>query len=223
MAAHDLRNPLAVIQAVIDSVERYYERMTEAQRQAKYENIRRSIKGMVELLNDTLTIGQAGSGKLKFKPESLDLVTFSQDLVAELQQATGNAQRIEFSHQGVCDTVHMDAKLLRHILSNLLSNALKYSPADSMVIFDIHCESSAVTFHIQDRGIGIPQADQARLFEAFHRAGNVGRTPGTGLGLAIVKQSVDLHGGTLSFESHEGVGTTFTVILPQIFLQNTSP
>ncbi len=69
-------------------------------------------------------------------------------------------------------------------------------------------------FRIQDEGIGIPEADQTRLFEPFHRAGNVGVTKGTGLGLAIVKQSAELHGGTISYETQEGVGTTFTVMLP---------
>jgi PAS domain S-box-containing protein len=216
MAAHDLRNPLAVIQAAIDSVERYYERMTEAQRQAKYENIRRSIKVMVELLDDTLMLGQVESGKLRFEPRPLDLIRFSQDLTSELQQATGGVQRIRVSHHGVCDRVEMDAKLLRHILGNLLSNAVKYSPDNSMVTLDIQCESDMVTFCIRDQGIGIPKAAQGRLFETFHRAENVGKTPGTGLGLAIVKQSVTLHEGTITFESEEGFGTTFTVILPQV-------
>jgi PAS domain S-box-containing protein len=215
MAAHDLRNPLAAILTTVEVVEKYHDRLTEEQRQARYDSIHRSIKAMIELLNDILTIGQAESGKLKFEPGLLDLVTFSQDLATELQQATGGTQRIELSYQGACDAVYMDAKLLRHILGNLLSNALKYSPADNPVSLEIQCEANVVISRIQDRGIGIPHADQARLFEVFHRAGNVGSTPGTGLGLAIVKQSVDLHGGTISFESEEGVGTTFTVVIPQ--------
>ena len=76
------------------------------------------------------------------------------------------------------------------------------------------CTREQTEIRVKDEGIGIPLADQAHLFEAFHRAENVGTTPGTGLGLAIVKQSVDLHGGTISFESQEGQGTLFTVVLP---------
>lgn len=220
MAAHDLRNPLAAIHTAVDIIEKYPDRLAEEQRRAKYDGIRRSIDVMLQLLNDILTVGQAESGRLKFEPGSLDLIAFCQTLAAEVQQAAGSGQQIRLSHQGACDRVHMDAKLLRHILGNLLSNALKYSPADSTVICDIQCESSVITFRIQDQGIGIPQADQAQLFEAFHRAGNVGSTPGTGLGLAIVKQSVVRHGGTITFESEEGLGTAFTVILPQTLPEN---
>ena len=217
MAAHDLRNPLAAIQVMVGVIERYSDRMTEEQKQAKYDAIHQSIKSMSQLLNDTLTIGQAESARLKFEPVLLNLVTFSQALVEELQYE--REPRIRISHQGVCDAVYLDVKLLRHIVSNLLSNALKYSSADSIVIFDTQCEPSAITFRIQDQGIGIPKADQTRLFEAFHRAENVGSISGTGLGLAIVKESVERHGGTISCESEEGVGTTFTVILPQSSLE----
>jgi len=87
------------------------------------------------------------------------------------------------------------------------------------VTFMMDCEPNQITFHIQDRGIGIPKEEQSRLFEAFHRASNTVQIPGTGLGLAIVQQSVELHGGTITFESEEGCGTTFTVIIPQTPLE----
>jgi signal transduction histidine kinase len=103
---------------------------------------------------------------------------------------------------------------LGHIIGNLLSNAAKYSPSGSTVLFDLRVQPDQAVFRIQDEGIGIPQADQARLFEPFHRAHNVGTIRGNGLGLAIVKQAVDLHSGTISVESVEGAGTTFTVTLP---------
>jgi len=216
MAAHDLRNPLSAIQTTVQAIEKYYDRLTKEERQTRYESIHRNIGDMVDLLNDILIFGKAGSGKLAFEPDRLDMVRFAQDLVTELQQATSSGYRIKLSYSNTGNTAFMDAKLLRHILMNLLSNALKYSPPDSPVIFDIHSDAQYVTFHIQDQGIGIPSADQERLFEAFHRASNVGSTPGTGLGLAIVKQSVDLHGGTISFESREGEGTTFIVSFPQL-------
>jgi signal transduction histidine kinase len=104
--------------------------------------------------------------------------------------------------------------LLRHILSNLLSNACKYSPPGSEVHFELICQAGQATFVIQDRGIGIPPADLAHLFEPFHRASNVKEIPGTGLGLAIVKRAVDLYGGTIAVDSQVGEGTTFTVTLP---------
>jgi PAS domain S-box-containing protein len=108
----------------------------------------------------------------------------------------------------------LDEKLLRQILSNLLSNALKYSPADSTVQFNLSFLHNKAIFRIEDQGIGIPQEDLSRLFESFHRATNVGTIQGTGLGLAIVKQCVNLHGGEITVESEVNQGTTFTVRLP---------
>jgi PAS domain S-box-containing protein len=215
MAAHDLRNPLAVIQSAVDLVQRYRDRLTEEQTQSKYNTIHDSIQVMTNLLDDILTMGQVESGKLKFDPKPLDLIAFCRNLAAELEQAAAATQRIAFVHTGSRDPVYMDPKLLRHVLSNLLSNAIKYSPVGTAVRFEARAEPDTITFDIQDQGIGIPKADQARLFEAFHRASNARHIRGTGLGLAIAQQSVELHGGTITVESEEGVGTTFTVILPQ--------
>ena len=92
--------------------------------------------------------------------------------------------------------------------------AIKYSPIGSTVTFQVHCEETQAVFYVKDSGIGIPIADQRQLFQTFHRASNVGKIPGTGLGLAIVRQSVELHNGTLAFESDEQQGTTFVVTLP---------
>ena len=103
----------------------------------------------------------------------------------------------------------MDGKLLRHIINNLLSNAIKYSPDSDRIILDLVCHSKKATFRVQDFGIGIPVEEQDRLFDSFHRAGNIGSIPGTGLGLPIVKRSVDLHGGTILVESKVGIGTFY--------------
>ena len=215
MAAHDLRNPLAVIQTTIDLIHQYSDRLTGEKLQEKYDHIQASIKVMVNMLDDILTLGKVESGKLGFEPAPLDIIAFCKDIVAEMKQATGTPQPIDFSSQGDCSITWLDAKLLRHILGNLLSNAIKYSSEDRPVIFTVHCAPDQIIFRVQDHGIGIPDDDQKRLFEAFHRASNARQLPGTGLGLAIVKQSVDLHGGTITFESQEGVGTTFIVTLPQ--------
>jgi signal transduction histidine kinase len=104
--------------------------------------------------------------------------------------------------------------LLRHILTNLLSNAVKYSANGQPVHFTVERQGREAVFVIADRGIGIPEADAKQLYHAFHRGRNVGERPGTGLGLVIVKRCVELHRGTIQFESREGEGTTFTVRLP---------
>jgi signal transduction histidine kinase len=109
----------------------------------------------------------------------------------------------------------LDEKLMRHILGNLLSNALKYSPDGKAVDFEVVADEHSLRFTVQDRGIGIPAEDIPHLFETFHRARNVGNISGTGLGLAIVKKAVDLHGGRIDVESRLGQGSRFVVILPR--------
>jgi PAS domain S-box-containing protein len=214
MAAHDLRNPMAVILSASETLEHYYDRMDAEKKLSKYGQIRANIKIMTDILDDVLLMGQVESGKLVYHPAPMDVIAFCQSLISEMGEAAKTNIHVEFSSQGVAPFVSMDAKLLRHILGNLLSNAIKYSVADKKVYFSIKGSPEHLTFTVQDQGIGIPQAEQAHLFETFHRAQNAKNIPGTGLGLAIVKQSVDLHGGTISFESEEGKGTTFTVCLP---------
>jgi signal transduction histidine kinase len=105
--------------------------------------------------------------------------------------------------------------LLRHIFSNLLSNALKYSPQGGRVLFRVTADEEGVLLEVSDQGIGIPEDELGHLFESFHRASNVGSIPGTGLGLAIVRNAVDMHGGSLTVRSQAGAGSCFTVRLPQ--------
>jgi len=122
--------------------------------------------------------------------------------------------RFTFVVTGDLTNIPLDDQLLRQILVNLLSNAIKYSPASSGICFGVHRENDDIIFQVQDQGIGIPKADQAHVFEPFHRARNVAKIQGTGLGLSVVKANVDMHGGSIAFDSQENVGTTFTVRLP---------
>jgi signal transduction histidine kinase len=107
-----------------------------------------------------------------------------------------------------------DEGLLRHILNNLLTNAVKYSKPGAPVEFGVGRENGEAVFRVRDSGIGIPASDQSQLFNAFHRASNASQVPGTGLGLVIVKRCVEMHEGRIACESAEGQGTTFTVWLP---------
>jgi two-component system, sensor histidine kinase and response regulator len=214
MASHDLRNPLAVIQSASDTLSRYSDRLSEEKKQERFLRIRRTIKQMIGLLDDVLTIAKAEAGKLEFHPEPLDLAALCEEIMVDFQTTIGSEHHFNVALNGVCSEVIMDSTLLYHILNNLLSNAIKYSPAGSTVTFELTCNDHETVFRIQDEGIGIPKAAQQRLFESFHRADNVGAISGTGLGLAIVKQSVDLHSGSITAESKENEGTTFTIVIP---------
>lgn len=213
MASHEFRTPLTTILSSTELLEHYSHKWGEEKKINHFQRIQAAVKHMTHLLNDVLLIGKAEAGKIDFNPTPLALAQFCGELVEEMQLGA-STHTIDFRIQDQCINGCMDEKLLRHILSNLLSNAIKYSPQGSTVYFNLICKQGKAIFHVQDEGIGIPAADQAQLFNAFHRASNVGTISGTGLGLAIVKKSVDLHRGQINVASVVGVGTTFTVTLP---------
>jgi len=214
MASHEFRTPLATILSSTELLEHYSHKWSEEKKLNHLQRIQASVKYMTGLLNDVLLIGKAEAGKLEFKPTRLNLAKFCKHITEEVQAVAGTNHIIAFSSVGQSNDVLMDEKLLQHILTNLLTNAVKYSPQGGTVLFNLICDREVAVFSIQDRGIGIPLEDQEKLFESFHRATNVSTIPGTGLGLAIVKKSVDLHGGKITVKSAVGVGTTFTVTLP---------
>ncbi|HEY9613702.1 PAS domain S-box protein [Allocoleopsis sp.] len=242
MTSHEFRTPLTTIRSSTDLLERYRNRLSEDKQQTHLHRIKSAVERMTQMLNDILLMSEAEAGKLLFNPAPLNLLQFCRHLVDDVQLGAQKQQAIHFTcpsdaeggslrDHRILDTqdtpnqettpldsplcsVSLDERLLRHILNNLLSNALKYSPEGSTVQFNLTAKGDQVIFQIQDQGIGIPPADQTRLFEAFHRANNVGTIQGTGLGLAIVKQCVDLHQGEITFTSEVGKGTTFIVTLP---------
>ncbi|MGG6296203.1 HAMP domain-containing sensor histidine kinase [Leptolyngbya sp. AN02str] len=214
MVSHELRTPLTVIRTSLELLDRYGHLATEEKRQHYFQRSRIAVENMNQLIEDVLMIGKAEACKLDFSPTLLELKPFCKDVVEEVRMGIGHTHRLAFTHTGNCSEAYFDPKLLRSILTNLLSNAFKYSPSGSTVKFTLACDERLVTFEIQDEGIGIPTEDQPRLFELFHRASNVNAIRGTGLGLAIVRQCVAEHGGSITFESQEGKGTTFTVRLP---------
>ena len=123
-------------------------------------------------------------------------------------------QQLEYTVDEGLHEILLDRKLMRQLISNLVSNAIKYSPAETVVRIQLSSRDAAVILTVSDQGIGIPEADLPHLFEPFHRAANVGTISGTGLGLVITREAVELHGGTITVESQQGVGTTFHVRIP---------
>ena len=161
-----------------------------------------------------LLAAQMEAGKFIFKPESTDLAAFLQAIVDEFKTIYSETHAIDFDCR-FAGMALIDTRLVRQIATNLISNALKYSPVNSQVCITLDSIAEHYVLIVQDHGIGIPAADQEHLFEAFERGANVGKVPGSGIGLATVQQAVEWHGGAITFVSKEGVGTTFTVVLPQ--------
>jgi signal transduction histidine kinase len=177
---------------------------------------------MAGLMEEVLLIGSFDAGKMQFKPALLELRTFMRRLVDEVLSATNRRCPIEFLLAETPTKVLADERLLQHIFTNVLTNAVKYSEAGQLVQFEIVCAGPDIICNVRDQGIGIPEADQEWLFSAFHRGRNVGDRPGTGLGLVIVKRCVDLHGGEIKVDSKPGEGTSVTLRLPIFSPESTA-
>jgi PAS domain S-box-containing protein len=214
MTSHEFRTPLATILSSAELLEHYGSRLPEEDKRDIHQSIRAAVDRMTKMLDNVLTIGRAEAQMLEFKPAPTDLAAFCEGLAGEMRQAAGGRHAIEYTYEGARVPVLADEKLLRHVLVNLISNACKYSPDGGPVTFRVAAGNSEACFEVADRGIGIPPEDQLRLFETFHRASNVGNIAGAGLGLAIVRKSLDLHGGSIEFDSAPGAGTRFRVTIP---------
>jgi PAS domain S-box-containing protein len=219
MASHEFRNPLAVILASVSLLESYADRMDPATTKRKFDQIRLQIAYLTELLNDVLLYTKNEMGRIEFEPEPGRIDLLCGEMVDNMRYAIAKEHEIEFAAHGTFPLLQIDPKLLRQIVGNLVSNALKYSPPGSTIRIDLVSRERDILLRVADEGIGIPAASRSHLFEAFHRAENALKIPGTGLGLAIVKQAAELHGGSITFVSEEGRGTTFEVVLPQIPVQ----
>ncbi|HEY5292536.1 MAG TPA: ATP-binding protein [Burkholderiales bacterium] len=215
IASHELRTPLATILSSAELLEHYSDGLSAEDRLKMLHGIQGAVKRMNAMIEDVLVIGKAEAGALQFEPKPVNLRELCHRVVEELRAGVAKQHVIQFEHQFERGSLNLDEKLLRHILTNLLSNAVKYSPPGSTVSLRLaERDGEEAVIEVGDQGIGIPVEDQARLFESFHRASNVGTRQGTGLGLVIVKKAVELHGGTISIDSKVDAGTRISVRLP---------
>ena len=214
MVSHEFRTPLAVIMSSAEILDAYLDRLTPEKRALHLHDIVDCTGRMARMIDEVLLLGRLEAGKMACKPAPVDLVALCRRLVEHVVSATHGRCPIRFEPPAALPPARADEDLLRHILGNLLTNAVKYSPEGCPVEFELAVEGADARFVVRDRGIGIPDADARQLFTAFHRGTNVGSIKGSGLGLVIVKASADLHQGTVTFQSRENQGSTFTVVLP---------
>ena len=201
MVSHEFRTPLGIIQSSAEILEDYLEQLQPTEREDHLQSIRNNTRCMAGIMEEVLHVGSFDAGKMEFKPAPLDLPSFVQRLVDEVLSITNRRCPIELLLVKMPDGIELDERLLRHIFTNLLTNAVKYSDPGRAVQFEIKRTGPEIVCTVRDQGIGIPDADREWLFNAFHRGHNVDDRPGTGLGPVIVKRCVDLHGGRISVES----------------------
>jgi PAS domain S-box-containing protein len=212
MVSHEFRTPITAIQASAALLKRLGDKLAPEKQERHHANIDASLKRMNRLLDDVLFFSRSEADRIEVNRHPLLPDIYFAKLIENILPIYPE-RRIDYHSDLARDkTYALDEHLLDNILQNLITNALKYS--DAPVSCRVRESDGSLVIEVSDTGIGIPDADQSKLFEAFHRADNVGARQGTGLGLTIALKATDLLGGELSFQSEESSGTTFTVRLP---------
>jgi signal transduction histidine kinase len=212
--SHEFRTPLGIIQSSAEILYDYLEQLEPGERQDQLRSIVTNTQRMALMMDEVLVLSQLDAGKMEFKPGPIDLADFCRRVADEVLFATGRRCPIELSFAALSGTARADERLLSHIFTNLLNNAVKYSEPGKSVRLAVERDGVDAVCRFRDQGIGISTEDQRWLFNAFQRGQNVGDRPGTGLGLVLVKRCTELHGGQVRVQSSLGNGTTFTVRLP---------
>lgn len=212
LISHEFRTPLAVMTTSLDLVVHYFDRLSTTRILDKLSTVQQQITRMVGLMEDALRFSKSQAGKTEFAPTEVELLPFLQSIIQMMELTDKGQHHIKLI--GDAGWITIDPRLCEHIIANLLSNALKYSPAGTTIIVQAARQPQSWQISVQDQGIGIPEADLPHLFEPFHRASNAQEMPGTGLGLSIVKDYVEIHEGEIAVDSDVGQGTTFVITLP---------
>ncbi|MBO2011266.1 sensor histidine kinase [Hymenobacter negativus] len=213
MASHEFRTPLTAVLTSATLIEKYPATEQQGKRLRHLERIRTSVKHLTDILEEFLSVGRIEEGRVQAQASRVELPALLREAIADVEGLRKHSQRIEMQVDNT-DPLWLDASLLRKVLVNLLSNALKYSGEHTTVAVRANWGAGRLTLSVQDAGIGISAEDQEHLFERFFRARNATNIPGTGLGLYIIARYLDLLGGTISLHSRLNVGTTVTLTIP---------
>jgi signal transduction histidine kinase len=218
LVTHEFRTPMATILAASDLLRHYEHQLSHSRKQELFDSIQHEIRDLDRLLGDILLVSTAQSYGLQFTPSLLNPENFSRLVITQtLSRIQIPDNRVTFtitSSSNIQSEIRLDEDLFRNMLSRLLLNAILYSPPESKVEIALDYDDEGLVLQVRDHGLGISQKDQQHIFDTFYRGENIGFMPGLGLGLALVKQCVTAHQGTITFESSEGIGTTFVVRLP---------
>lgn len=214
MASHEFRTPLSTILSSAFLVNQYTTEAEQPKRSKHIQRIISSVTLLTEVLNDFLSVGKIEEGGVQVRRTNFDIESHINSIIQEMQDIVQEGQKIAYTHTG-SSQVMLDPSLLKHIMLNLIGNAIKFSGKHTVI--NVHSEhtGNSVILKVKDAGIGISREDQQHLFERFFRGANVSNIQGTGLGLHIVSKYAELMDGNITCNSELNKGTTFTVTFRQ--------
>lgn len=218
MASHEFRTPLASVMMSCETLISYWKRLDGEQIEAKLLNIKEQVKHLGGIVNNVMQVTKIQEGKIAFNPIEIDFVQLSRKIVTDFNSVSNLKNSITYKSDFETIPMTLDRSLMVQVLHNLISNAIKYSQPDPIIDIELKSDEVNIILSINDNGIGIPESDKNHLFEPFFRAGNVKNIEGNGLGLSIVKESIELHGGKISFYSNQNKGSEFKVYLPKTLI-----
>jgi signal transduction histidine kinase len=215
VTSHEFRTPMTAAMGSVELLTNHFDRLAPLKRQALLGRITTSLRRMTEMLDEVLLLNRMDADRVVVNLAPANLREQLLSFIEEIRLGDREAHVIDFRASGEVDDFATDLNLFHHIASNLLSNAVRYSPAGSTVTVCLAGAPEQLTLSVQDQGIGIPEKDRPRIFGAFERGSNVGNIKGTGLGLNIVKRMTKMLGGTVAVAPVEPTGSRFTLILPR--------
>ncbi|MEI6107568.1 MAG: PAS domain S-box protein, partial [Opitutae bacterium] len=214
VTSHEFRTPMSTAMGSVDILVNHFDQLVPTKRLELFSRITSSLRRMAVMLDEVLLLNRIDGGRTEVQFAPVDLRLFLKNVIEEIRLGDRTGHRFDLQAAEAIEIVDTDANLLHHVLSNLLSNAVRYSPAGTLITTCLESESGRVRLSVTDQGIGVPAADQKRIFEPFERGSNVGSVTGTGLGLSIVKRMTGLLGGTIALSAPATGGSCFTLVLP---------
>jgi two-component system phosphate regulon sensor histidine kinase PhoR len=214
--SHEFRSPLSAIQALLERVESG--KASEPEMLARYHQvIRQEVHRLTQMVNDLLDFARLEDGKRELARETVNLNEVAREVVTSIQNL-GYQKRLvtDFHDDPDPPVVQADQTAVSQCVQNLVDNALKYSPDDLLITVRTGRNSADAFVEVNDRGPGIPDSEQSKIFEPFYRVGStsVRRVKGVGFGLSLVKRMVEEQGGRVTLQSEVGRGCTFRLAFP---------
>lgn len=221
-ASHEFKTPLTAIYSSVELIQRYRKTWDDSKLDRHINSIQLSVEHLSKLIDEVLTISRSESGKIQCNPENLDLKELCNKFIDEVKPKMLKTHEFSFIFNSKQSEFPIDPKLMRYIIINLLTNAIKYSPAGGRVEFNVNISEEYIYLSVRDEGIGFHPEDEKHLFEPFFRANNALDFEGTGLGLSIVKRTVEVLKGSIDFKSQLGKGTIVEIKIPRLYYEKNN-